>query len=488
MGDWLPRLLRSASATRVRNEHLAEVHVFERLGRRILFHVASQLFYEITPLVAELIQALEAPGATDPLRALTHRYRRRDLDAGLALLRERRILSPAAERVPRVTGRSSRLRHLELMVTHGCNMRCRYCYGAEEHASGHASAHLYGSDTCGMPIETARAGVAHLLDASGAARDVDVVFFGGEPLLAFELIRALVPEARELARSRGKRIGFSLSTNGALLDDEIVAFLVRNRVGCQISIDGPAAIQDANRRFAGGAPTYDAVLPGVRRLIAARPGRVPARVTVASGLVEIPAIVDHLLGLGFGSVHVEPAIGASPASVGADDVIAIERQTERLAGLLVERVRRNRPLPFTNLVRFVRSTRVVEERLAHHCGAGRSYLALAQDGAFFPCHRFVGIPEYRMGDVWHGFDAQLAKRMRSLTVDERPGCSDCWARYQCGGGCWKHAVDASGSLEQPDAERSCRLIRHQIECAMSINATLGIPDDAFARAGAVAGG
>ncbi len=488
MGSWLQRVVRRRPTAHIPRERLAEVHVFERLGRQILFDVASQLFYEITPLVAELIAALATPDSGDPARSLAYRYRRRDVEAGLALLRTRGILGRAPRTASRAAARSRGLRHLELMVTHGCNMRCRYCYGAEEHEPGRSTAHLYGSDECGMSIETARAGIAFLLDASGRARDVDVVFFGGEPLLAFELIRTLVPEARALARARGKRLGFSLSTNGALLDEDVVSFLIAERVGCQVSIDGPAMIHDANRRFAGGAPTYDQILPGVRRLIAARPGRVPARVTVASGLVDVPVIVDHLLRLGFGSVHVEPAIGASPACVGPDDIAALEQQTERLAAVLVDRVRRNRPLPFTNLVRFVRSTRVVEERLAHHCGAARSYLALAQDGAFYPCHRFVGMPDYRMGDVWTGCDDRLAKRMRSLTVDARPGCNACWARYQCGGGCWKHAVDASGGLEQPDQARSCRLIRHQIECAMSINAALGVPDDAFVRPVAAPGG
>lgn len=446
-------------------------------------------FYEVSPIVHDVVRALAEDGERG-LRELTGRYRRRDLSAALAELRGAGLLgrpsalparSAAAPAAPAPT------RTLELMVTHGCNLRCRYCYGADPRPGWESAPHLFGSRASAMPWEVAKQGVDFLLDTSGSQRDLGLVFFGGEPLLELELIRRLTAYVREREASTGKRVRLSLSTNGTLLDAPAVDFLVANRIGCQVSIDGPAPVQDANRATADGRGSYAALLQGVRRLLAARPGRVPARVTVASGPVDVPAIVDHLLGLGFGSVHVEPALGGcGAASLSDDEIATLERQTESVAEKLVGSVLSDQIFDFANLVRFVRATRVVEERLHHHCGAGRGYLALAQDGSFYPCHRFVGMAEYRLGDLAHGLAEPSRRRFTELSVEARPGCSSCWARHLCGGGCWKHAVDAHGALERPDERASCRLIRHQIECAMSINAALAVDDRAILGAVATA--
>jgi uncharacterized protein len=251
---------------------------------------------------------------------------------------------------------------------------------------------------------------------------------------------------------------------------------VKHKIGCQISIDGPKEIQDANRCLPDGSGSYDHILPGIRALIAARPGRVPARVTAARDRIFLPKVAEHLLSLGFGSVHIEPDIGNFPeTAVTQTDVAAIREQNEALAAFLVKSVRGNRYFNYTNLVRFIRQTRVIQERLAHHCGAGRTYFALSQDGAFYPCHRFVGMDDFRMGDLDSGMDVSLTKKILNLTVDDRPVCRDCWARYLCGGGCWKHAVDRNGSLETPD-DTSCEIIRHTIECAMAVNTELKVRD------------
>jgi uncharacterized protein len=252
---------------------------------------------------------------------------------------------------------------------------------------------------------------------------------------------------------------------------------MKNKVGCQISIDGPREMHDRSRCLPDGSGSYDAILPGVKNLIARRRGRVPARVTICHTPLDLPAALKHLLALGFGTVHLEPARGSSGSlMVTPDDLAAIKTQNEAIALFLVESVRNNRFFNYSNLVKYIRQTRVVRERLAHYCGAGRTYFALSQDGAFYPCHRFVGLDDYRMGDIDTGMDLGLQRKILDLTVDNRPGCRECWARYLCGGGCWKHAVDAHGGLEAPDEDVSCELIRHQIECAMAINSELGVED------------
>lgn len=461
------------------NLHLTEHHLFERFGKHILFNVETMLYYEVTPVVSNVVKSFEKSPDADHVSSLGKKYRRWEVRNAISYLKKEGFLRkndgyPFFSRP--VLKKQYGIRHLELLVTHGCNMACRYCYGAHGKEDWDEGPYLYGAKEGGMSFDTAHKGVDYLFEASGQQKDLSIIFFGGEPLLEMKLIERLVPYIRKKETEMEKKAELSLSTNGLLLTPNIVNFLVKNRIGCQVSIDGPPEINDRTRLLANGSGSYDAILPGIKRLISRRPGKVPARVTTVRGHTDVKAIVEHLLNLGFGSVHVEPALGSSgDMGVTQKDVEEIKKQNERLALFLVDSVRSNRFFNYSNLVKHIRQTRVVRERLAHYCGAGRTYFALAQDGGFYPCHRFVGMESYRMGTIESGIDLTLQKKILGLTVDNRPGCRECWARYLCGGGCWKHAVDAHDSLETPE-ELSCQIIRHEIECAMAINSELAISD------------
>ena len=457
----------------------AEFHLFQKLGKSILFNVETLLCYEVTPVVEDLVTRLSTNGRRNPVQALKRKYPAGDIEEALAYLVREGFIRPGPDQQPRPALRKRRgIRHLELMVTHACNLGCRYCYGFDGPENWKGSPHLYGAGTSGMSLETACRGVDFLFQASGAQKELSLIFFGGEPLLEIELIENLLPYVRDKEKEQDKKVSLSLSTNGLLLTEKVVPFLVKNHIGCQVSIDGPKDLQDANRCLPDGGGSYDLILPGIRRLIAARNGKVPARVTLAHGSVAMPEILEHLLSLGFDSVHMEPAVGTLPGiSVTREDLAEIKNQIETLALFLVKSLKNDRYFNFSNLVKYIRQTRVIRERSAHYCGAGRTYLALSQDGAFYPCHRFVGLDKYRMGDLDAGFDLTLQQKMVDLTVDDRPVCRECWARYLCGGGCWKHAVDRNGGLEVPDNDFSCEIIRHEIECAMAVNSELKVGDE-----------
>jgi uncharacterized protein len=450
------------------------------LGKTILYNVGTMLFYEVTDLVHDLVSSLASSPDTDPVNSLADRYKEEEILLALAYLEKEGFFgampSGVQNRPPPLKKRWG-IRHLELMVTHGCNMACRYCYGSVGFDPSQSAPYLYGSTTVGMSFDVAKRGIDFLFEASGPQKELSIVFFGGEPLLELPLIERIVPYVRRKEKDTGKSVDLSLSTNGLLLTDAAVNFLVANKIGCQVSIDGPPELHDANRQLPNGRGSHDLILPGIRRLIAARPGRVPARVTVSRESVDLPSIMDHLLRLGFGSIHIEPVIGAAGnLRIVPEDVEQIKRQNEGLAVFLVSEVRKGRYFNYSNLVKFIRQTRVVRERLAHYCGAGRTYFALSQNGDFYPCHRFVGMDAYRMGDPSRGIDETLQRKILDLTVERRPTCRECWARYLCGGGCWKHAVDIHGHLDRPDSDLSCEIIRHQIECAMAINSELNVAD------------
>jgi uncharacterized protein len=458
--------------------HIKEHHIFNRLGKHILFNVDTMLFYEVTPAVYDIITLLEKDDGADLVKALKDKYPKWEIRESLKYLKDEKFFIEKRDKIPATPSVIKRygLRHLELMVTHDCNMRCRYCYGSHGKEGWETQPYLYGAKGKGMSPEMAKSGVDFLFDNSGKQKELSLIFFGGEPLLEFRLIKDTVPYVREKEAQTGKKANLSMVTNGILLSDEVVDFLVRNKIGCQVSIDGPREIHNKNRVLPTGKGSYDLVLAGIKRLIAARPERVPARVTIPRGMVYIPSVVKHLLSLGFGSVHTEPSVaGAGDLMVNGDDISEIKRQIESVALFLVDSVRENRYFNYTNLVRFIRMTRVVKERIPYFCGAFRTYFALSQDGGFYPCHRFVGMEDYRMGDIDNGMDLRLQEKILDLAVDNRPVCKDCWARYFCGGGCWHHALMRNKSIETPCIE-SCELIKHQIECSMAINSELNVSD------------
>jgi uncharacterized protein len=341
----------------------AEYHRFQRLDRSLLYHVETMRAYEVSPAVEDLVAAWQA--LSDAANADSARHdvassqqsgsgyeetSARMLEKAIAPLRNRNSPEALAEAAraliasgfigigspdtrPRTPApRREVVRHLELMVTHACNLRCSYCFGCPSPNDLPASRHLYGSKTPGMSLETAQRGVEFLIAQSGSVRDLGLIFFGGEPLLAFPLVREITRYARRREAETGKRFHLSLSTNGLLLNRRIVAFLQAQRISCQVSIDGPDWIHDYARCHASGRGSHQRLVERAQLLIAARPGRVPARGTVSHGRVNLPAALEHLLQLGFGSAHLEPALGAcGPFTVTAEDVPVIQAQQEQIA-------------------------------------------------------------------------------------------------------------------------------------------------------------
>jgi len=184
-------------------------------------------------------------------------------------------------------------------------------------------------------------------------------------------------------------------------------------------------------------------------------------------------VVEHLLGMGFGNVHIEPATGVTnDYAVTPEDLPELKRQFAEMAELFLERLDQGELLNLSNFVKYVRSTKTPETPRFHPCGAGRGYLCVDPNGRLFLCHRFTGSDEYAMGNVFDGIDNALRRQVAGLHVHARPGCRDCWARYFCGGGCWRVHVDATGSLAEPDLAFHCELLKHTIELSMAINARL----------------
>jgi uncharacterized protein len=360
-----------------------------------------------------------------------------DLDALAPLLDE---LAPESRR--RIDGTPLApppLQSLSLNVAQACNMSCSYCYADEG---------KFGGRSRFMPFEVARASVDRLITEASPGASLVVGFMGGEPFLHRALIHDVVPYARDAARSAGRSVRFTVTTNATLLTDDDVRFLAGHDFHVAISIDGPKALNDAQRPRLGGGSAYDAVVAAMEKFERlGRPRHLSARATVTPGGGPLEAILHHLIGLGFDSVGFTPVLVSpdprSAFSAGEftrfrDDMIACGVAAKRaiLAGTLH---------PFSNFETALHEIHRGSHR-PYPCGAGAAYLSVDADGGLFACHRLVDDARFAMGDVRNGSDvARRAAHLAERHVDRQEPCRSCWARYLCGGGCY-HEVERRGRV------------------------------------------
>ncbi len=455
---------------------LNELHAFSCLERLLLLDVRSGRSFEIDEPGAAFVEASRGPGGLETAAAVVkNRWGRLKLARVWDGLRRQGLLTrnPSPRPLPPDSPLEP-ITSLDLNVTHRCNLACRYCYGAYGDLLSHTDQQVrYGSERAWMSREVAEQAFDFLLRESGNSRQLSVIFFGGEPLLNFRLIRVLVPLFKEKARQAGKTVNMSTATNATLLTDKALKFLVDNEIGIQFSFDGPAAVQDDQRRDRKDGGTYARVIKAAQRLFAFRPNAITARATLTRQHLCLREIVEHLLQLGFENVHVEPATGVdNEYSVTIDCLPDLLRQYEQMAALFLEWIEKGDLLNFSNFVKYIRSTKNPTAARFYPCGAGRGYVCADPSGKLYLCHRFTGMEEYALGDVFQGIDNRVRDEINRLHVDVRSACSACWARYFCGGGCWRVNVGGSGTLEKPDEEFSCVLQRRIIELSIGINAHL----------------
>jgi uncharacterized protein len=351
-----------------------------------------------------------------------------------------------------------RLRTLVLMLTTSCNLACRYCY--EDREEGCAPPANGGGAPREMSPESLRESVKFLLDQSGENRNVSIVFFGGEPLLRFPLLRPAVHEARAMAKTRGKGISFSITTNGTLVTREIAAFLKENGVSVCVSIDGPPEVHDVNRPYPSGRGSYDDVERGLAYLMEHRNG-VPlgARVTIGRGAVDVRKTFDHLRGLGFDEVGFAPASAAegSRAALTEGELDRVLGGFRTLAAEYVDDVRERRMPAFSNMTQIL-SLIHRGDPMPYPCGAGIGMLAADPSGVLYPCHRLCGIGD-SMGDPSRGVASDARARFLDGARRRRESaCDACWAKNFCAGGCYHDAYLRQGDLFAPSTHY-CRWIK-----------------------------
>lgn len=359
--------------------------------------------------------------------------------------------------------RSTVVKALCLHVAHTCNLSCPYCF---------ASQGKYHGQQALMRFDVGKRALDFLMENSGDRVNLEVDFFGGEPLMNWEVVKELVAYAREQEGPRGKKFRFTLTTNGMLIDDDVIDFANREMHNVVLSLDGRKEVHDRLRVDWAGRGSYDRIVPKFQKLVERRGGKgYYMRGTFTHANPDFTKDVLHMADLGFDQLSMEPVVCApdDPAALTAEDLPIVLEQYELLAKEMLRREREGRGFTFYHYMLDLAHGPCIYKRISG-CGSGTEYMAVTPWGDLYPCHQFVGEDAYKLGDIWQGVtNTAVRDEFKSCNAYARPECADCWAKLYCSGGCAANAYHASGSIRGV-YEYGCELFRKRIECAVMMKA------------------
>ena len=348
-----------------------------------------------------------------------------------------------------------------LHVAHTCNLNCAYCF---------ASQGKYHGERAVMSYEVGKQALDFLIAHSGTRHNLEVDFFGGEPLMNFGVVRDMVAYARSIEAQHSKHFRFTLTTNGLLIDDEVIDFANREMSNVVLSLDGRKEIHDRYRVDYAGNGSWERIVPKFQKLVAARGGKnYYMRGTFTHQNPDFLADIRQMLDLGFTELSMEPVVCApgDPAELTEADMEIVKRQYEELAQLMLERDAEGRPFTFYHYMIDLTGGPCIYKRISG-CGSGTEYMAVTPWGDLYPCHQFVGEEAYKLGNVYEGVtNPDVQAEFAGCNVYARPECRDCWARLYCSGGCAANAYHATGSVRGV-YKPGCELFKKRMECAIMV--------------------
>lgn len=367
--------------------------------------------------------------------------------------------------------RETVVKALCLNIAHDCNLRCSYCFADE--------GQYHGGKRGLMSLEVGKAALDFLIVHSGNRRNLEVDFFGGEPLMNWEVVKNLVAYGRELEKTNDKKFRFTLTTNGVLLNDEILEFANREMANLVLSIDGRKEVHDRMRPFPGRhGSSYDIIIPKFLKAANSRNQQnYFVRGTFTRYNLDFSKDVEELANLGFQQISVEPVV-AKPEddyALREEDLPVLFEEYDQLAQFLLTRHREGRDFHFFHFDIDLTGGPCVAKRLSG-CGSGCEYLGVTPWGELYPCHQFVGNEKFILGDVFHGVNRKdLVGEFKACNVYTKKECRNCFARYYCSGGCAANAYNFTGSINGTYSI-GCELQRKRVECAIMIQAALAEED------------
>ena len=393
--------------------------------------------------------------------------RREILEAVAGLTEEGRLFTRDVYEnfIDEVKQRKTVVKALCLHIAHDCNLACKYCFAEEGEYHGRRAL---------MSFEVGKKALDFLIANSGGRRNLEVDFFGGEPLMNWQVVKDLVAYGREQEKLHDKHFRFTLTTNGVLLNDEVQEFVNREMDNVVLSLDGRKEVNDRMRPFRNGKGSYDLIVPKFQKLADSRgQDKYYVRGTFTRNNLDFSEDVLHFAELGFKQISIEPVVGeeTDPYAIREEDLPAIFKEYDKLAKIMVDREKAGEGFNFFHFMIDLEGGPCVSKRLSG-CGSGTEYLAVTPWGDLYPCHQFVGQEEFLMGNVDEGIvNPQIADEFRGCSVYSKDRCRKCFARFYCSGGCMANAYKFHGSINDT-YEISCEMERKRVECAIMIKAAL----------------
>lgn len=445
------------------------IHAFKIHGENIVLDVMSGAVHLLDDIACDVLGCYDSDGTLNPnkLRELT-KYDETQINEAIVdieYLIDNKLLfaeDPYTEMLP-VWTKQTVVKALCLHIAHDCNLRCSYCFAGTGEYMGHRSL---------MSLEVGKKAVDFLIENSGNRRNLEVDFFGGEPLMNFDVVKGIVEYAREKEKESNKNFRFTITTNGILLDEEKRAYINENMHNVVLSLDGRKEINDEVRKRIDGKGSYDRILPLIKKMVDERGEKdYYVRGTFTRKNLDFSADVLHLADLGFDQISVEPVVAAkdSGLDIRNEDLKAVCDEYERLAKEYVDRRKNGQWFNFFHFMIDLEGGPCIAKRL-RGCGSGTEYLAVTPEGELYPCHQFVGHKEFNLGNVFDGLNGNPIREIFSDTnVYTKPQCNSCWAKFYCSGGCAANAWQFNKDIKIP-YEIGCELEKKRVECALWIKA------------------
>ena len=448
------------------------IHQYKLGGYNIVLDVCSGAVHAVDDVAYDIIAIFNDYSKDEIISAMVEKYKdhdditKEDIEECYAQVLELKnsgelfvedSFEPMAGELKRKT--AGVVKALCLHIAHTCNLNCSYCF---------ASQGKYQGERALMSFEVGKRALDFLVENSGSRHNLEVDFFGGEPLMNFDVVKQLVSYARSIEKEKGKNFRFTLTTNGVLIDDDVIDFANKEMCNVVLSLDGRKEVHDKFRVDYSGNGSFDKIVPKFQKLVKARGNKdYYMRGTFTHHNPDFLEDIKTMLDLGFTELSMEPVVCADtdPSALTYDDLPVVLEQYEKLAELMIKRRKDGKPFTFYHYMIDLQGGPCIYKRISG-CGSGTEYMAVTPWGDLYPCHQFVGDDKYLLGNIFDGVtNTAVVDEFMECNVYSREECKDCWARLYCSGGCAANAYHATGSVKGV-YKYGCELFKKRMECAI----------------------
>ncbi len=443
------------------------IHQYKLNGYNIVLDTASGSVHMVDEVAYDIIKDYKNKTSSEITDEITKKYKVSENEvaeclADIASLEKANKLfaeEDFEELTPKLNKNSNVIKALCLHIAHTCNLNCSYCF---------ASQGKYQGERALMSFDIGKRALDFLVENSGTRRNLEVDFFGGEPLMNWQVVKDLVKYARSIENEKGKNFRFTLTTNGVLIDDDVIDFCNREMDNVVLSLDGRKDVHNKFRVNYEGKGSYDTVVPKFQKFVEKRGDKsYYIRGTFTHNNTDFTNDIFHMADLGFKELSMEPVVcpPGDPYALTDEDLPVLFEQYEILAKEMIKRKKNGNGFTFYHYMIDLKNGPCIYKRISG-CGSGTEYMAVTPWGDLYPCHQFVGDEKYKLGDIFNGVsNNEIRDEFRKCNAYSRPDCKNCWAKLYCAGGCAANSYHATGNVSGI-YEYGCELFKKRIECAI----------------------